>query len=182
MDILKKSLLVGFVFLISMLASPNIFAQDKTDGENQKVEATTGATVSKTDGQAGVTVMIGGDTVKSNCYTYTKVIDGNDMSEEEIAELLNGITIQIGNLGDGENAVKVNVDSNTAECNNANVEPQETDDSAWGKIVKFCKTSGIAGLGENWKACSTESVNSSLLLALLMPTLDPRLTGFTMTG
>ncbi|MBQ3989744.1 MAG: hypothetical protein II630_02780, partial [Bacteroidales bacterium] len=152
MDILKKSLLVGFVFLISMLASPNIFAQDKTDGENQKVEATTGATVSKTDGQAGVTVMIGSDTVKSNCYTYTKVIDGNDMSEEEIAELLNGITIQIGNLGDGENAVKVNVDSNTAECNNANVEPQETDDSAWGKIVKFCKTSGIAGLGENWKA------------------------------
>ena len=33
MDILKKSLLVGFVFLISMLASPNIFAQDKTDGK-----------------------------------------------------------------------------------------------------------------------------------------------------
>lgn len=175
MDILKKSLLVGFVFLISMLASPNIFAQDKTDGENQKVEATTGATVSKTDGQAGVTVMIGGDTVKSNCYTYTKVIEGNDMSEEEIAELLNGITIQIGNLGDGENAVKVNVDSNTAECNNANVEPQETDDSAWGKIVKFCKTSGIAGLGENWKAIIMLLISCLLIYLAIAKQYEPLL-------
>ena len=131
MDILKKSLLVGFVFLISMLASPNIFAQDKTDGEKQDVEATTGATVSKTDGQAGVTVMIGGDTVKSNCYTYTKVIEGNDLSEEEIAELLNGITINIGNLADGEDAVKVSVNSNcTNDSKTVNEETQETDNSA----------------------------------------------------
>ena len=185
MDILKKSLLVGFVFLISMLASPNIFAQDKTDGENQKVEATTGATVSKTDGQAGVTVMIGGDTVKSNCYTYTKVIDGNDMSEEEIAKLLNDITIQVNNIGDGENAdIKVCAGSNIADSkNNVKEESGKTDvnaaeqpdNSAWGKIVKFCKTSGIAGLGDNWKALIMLLISCVLIYLAIAKQYEPLL-------
>ena len=177
MDILKKSLLVGFVFLISTLTSP-IFAQDKTDGEKQDVSATTGATVSnKAEGQAGVTVLVDGDTVKSNCYTYTKVINGNDLSEKEVAELLNGITIQIGNLGDGENAdIKVNVDSNTANDNKVvNEEPQEEDNSAWGKIVKFCKTSGIAGLGENWKAIILLLISCLLIYLAIAKQYEPLL-------
>ena len=177
MDILKKSLLVGFVFLISTLTSP-IFAQDKTDGEKQDVSATTGATVSnKAEGQAGVTVLVDGDTVKSNCYTYTKVINGNDLSEEEVAELLNGITIQIGNLGDGENAdIKVNVDSNTANDNkDVNEEPQVEDNSAWGKIVKFCKTSGIAGLGENWKAIIMLLISCLLIYLAIAKQYEPLL-------
>ena len=177
MDILKKSLLVGFVFLISTLTSP-IFAQDKTDGEKQDVSATTGATVSnKAEGQAGVTVLVDGDTVKSNCYTYTKVINGNDLSEKEVAELLNGITIQIGNLGDGENAdIKVNVDSNTANDNKVvNEEPQEEDNSAWGKIVKFCKTSGIAGLGENWKAIIMLLISCLLIYLAIAKQYEPLL-------
>ena len=177
MDILKKSLLVGFVFLISTLTSP-IFAQDKTDNEKQDVSATTGATVSnKAEGQAGVTVLVDGDTVKSNCYTYTKVINGNDLSEKEVAELLNGITIQIGNLGDGENAdIKVNVDSNTANDNKVvNEEPQEEDNSAWGKIVKFCKTSGIAGLGENWKAIIMLLISCLLIYLAIAKQYEPLL-------
>jgi len=180
MDILKKSLLVGFVFLISMLTSP-IFAQDKTDGEKQDVSATTGATVSnKADGQAAVTVLVDGDTMKSNCITYTKVLNGNgDLSEEEISKLLEGITIQINNLDDVENLdVKVNTGSELANDNkdvNEETQETETDNSAWGKIVKFCKTSGIAGLGENWKAIIMLLISCLLIYLAIAKQYEPLL-------
>ena len=127
MDILKKSLLVGFVFLISMLASPNIFAQDKTDGENQKVEATTGATVQNADSVATTTCP-------------EKVENQTEPAEETIAEPV-----------------------------------EETDDSAWGKIVKFCKTSGIAGLGENWKAIIMLLISCLLIYLAIAKQYEPLL-------
>ena len=127
MDILKKSLLVGFVFLISMLASPNIFAQDKTDGENQKVEATTGATVQNADSVATTTCP-------------EKVENQTEPAEETIAEPV-----------------------------------EETDDSAWGKIVKFYKTSGIAGLGENWKAIIMLLISCLLIYLAIAKQYEPLL-------
>ena len=95
MDILKKCLLVGFVFLLSMLTSPKIFAVETNDSiAKEEVSATTGATQSA-------------DSVAATTCTDNKQIEENGETEETIAE---------------------------AE-----------DNSAWGKIVKFCKTSGIAG-------------------------------------